>query len=276
MALIFLPTIAIQIYAVLDKSMIGIITGSSYQNGCYEQAEKIARMALTLVTSIGTVLLPRIANLYHENRTEEVKNYMYKSIRFTWALSIPIMFGIFSISDVFIPLFLGKGYEDAVLLLKVFSALVVFVSMANTVGKAFLIPIKKQNVYTISVSIAACLNLVMNLFLIPIMYAIGAAIASITAEAVGCAIQIGYCCKKENFQLKKVLSSVKNYLIAGGIMSLLLYCVKTIAPYNVLTLICMVLIGVGVYFLALVFLKDPVVNTIKSTVLSMRRKLLSH
>ena len=74
--LLFLPTIATQVYVIMDKSMIGWITNSTYQNGCYEQAEKIARMALTVVTSVAMVVLPRVANLFKEGRTDNAKEYI--------------------------------------------------------------------------------------------------------------------------------------------------------------------------------------------------------
>ena len=61
---LFIPTIAIQVYTVLDKTMIGIITQDSFQNGYYEQAGKISRMALMLVTSLGTVMIPRIGHYF--------------------------------------------------------------------------------------------------------------------------------------------------------------------------------------------------------------------
>lgn len=59
---LFVPTIAIQIYTVLDKTMIGVITGSSFENGYYEQAIKISKMLLAVVTALGTVMVPRIGS----------------------------------------------------------------------------------------------------------------------------------------------------------------------------------------------------------------------
>ena len=38
---LFIPTAALQIYAIVDKTMIGEMTAQSVQNGYYEQAEKI-------------------------------------------------------------------------------------------------------------------------------------------------------------------------------------------------------------------------------------------
>lgn len=33
---LFVPTIAMQVYTVLDKTMIGVITKNAYENGYYE------------------------------------------------------------------------------------------------------------------------------------------------------------------------------------------------------------------------------------------------
>lgn len=41
-----------QVYTVLDKTMIGVITKNAYENGYYEQALKIAKLVLTIVTSV--------------------------------------------------------------------------------------------------------------------------------------------------------------------------------------------------------------------------------
>ncbi|UTY38139.1 oligosaccharide flippase family protein [Allocoprobacillus halotolerans] len=70
--ILFFPQIAISIYTVLDRFMIGLITNNTTQIGYYEQAQKIVKLALTLVTSLSTVMLPRIANLYVQ---EDQKNY---------------------------------------------------------------------------------------------------------------------------------------------------------------------------------------------------------
>ena len=53
---LFIPTIAIQIYTVLDKTMIGVITKNEFENGYYEQAMKMSKMVLVLVTSLKNCL----------------------------------------------------------------------------------------------------------------------------------------------------------------------------------------------------------------------------
>lgn len=254
--LIFLPSIAIQVYTILDKSMIGWITGSDYANGCYEQSERIARLAMTVVTSIGTVVLPRVANLFQKNNLDEAKRYVYQAFQVVWLLAIPIMFGLMGDSSVFIPLFLGEGFDDAIGLLCIFSILVLVVSLAYVAGISYLIPTKQQNVYTVAVTIAAIVNFCMNLVLIPRMGAFGAAIASVAAETIGTAIQIIYCISKKQLEAKQIFAPCWKYLVAGSIMLLIVEGLKIKFSVGIISLCLLVCIGGLSYALILWILRD--------------------
>lgn len=256
MLLLFLPTIATQVYLVLDKSMIGIITDSTYQNGCYEQSEKIARMALTIVTSAAAVILPRVANLYNNGEKKRAVEYIYKGYRFVWMLALPIMFGLIAISNVFVPVFFGTGYELAEILLPIFSVLVVAVSLSYVSGYAFLIPIGMQNIYTIVVCVSALANFILNVCLIPHIGATGAAIASVTAEVLGAVLQICYCCNKKLLQFNRIFESVWKYMTSGVVMVIWLQFVKMLVKENVFGLCILILTGSIIYFVGLVILRD--------------------
>ena len=70
----FLPTIATSIYTVLDKTLIGLITKDTAENGAYEQATKIIDVAKAVsFVSLNTVLGPRSSYLFSQNKIEEAK-----------------------------------------------------------------------------------------------------------------------------------------------------------------------------------------------------------
>lgn len=254
--LLFLPTMATQVYCVLDKSMIGWITGSSYQNGCYEQAEKVARFSLSIVTSIAMVVLPRVANLFENQKKEDVLFYIYKAYRFTTILAFPIMFGLIGVAGTFVPVFFGEGYDLVEVLMPIFSILVVAVSLAYLTGYSYLISTKQQNVYTFSVAVAAVCNLVINLILIPRIAAIGAAIASVSAEIIGVTIQIGYCCLSHQLEFKNIFEGAFKYLLSSFFMLVVLLIAQRYLPTSVLGLLALIATGVVAYGLMLVILKD--------------------
>ncbi len=254
--LIFLPSIAIQVYTILDKSMIGWITGSDYANGCYEQSERIARLAMTFVTSIGTVVLPRVANLFQKDNMDEAKRYVYQAFQVVWLLATPIMLGLMGVSSVFIPLFLGSGFDDAIGLLCIFSVLVLVVSLAYVAGISYLIPTKQQNVYTVAVTVAAIINFCINLLLIPKIGAFGAAIASVSAETLGTAIQIIYCIWKKQLKAKQIFAPCWKYLLSGLIMLLVVEVLKIRFSEGIVSLCVLVCAGGLSYVVILLILRD--------------------
>lgn len=254
--LLFIPTIATQVYTVLDKTMIGLITNSTYENGCYEQAEKIVRMSLSVVTALSGVLFPRISFYYENNKKKEVEIYLYKAFRLTFFLVIPIAIGIATISDLFVPVFFGAGYDDVSNLMKIFSPLVIFVGTAQIVGLSYLIPTKQQNIYTIAVSISAVVNIIFNSLLIPRIGSYGAAIASVTAEAFGVTIELCYTFMTHQLQIGDVFKGAWKYVLSAILMGLLVRIQCSFVSGNVFWLIINICCGVVSYILILVFLKD--------------------
>ena len=254
--LVFLPTVASQVYMVLDKSMIGWITQSDYENGCYEQSEKLVRVVVVLISAVSSVVLPRVANLFSLDKIDEAKEFIYKAYRVVFLLSIPLFYGLLTCSSLFIPIYLGRGFELSIPLMQIFSWLVVVVSLASVTGLAYLVSTKQQNIYTISVSLAAIVNVLMNIVLIPSYGAMGAAIASITAETIGAVFQICYCVKKKQLSLNRIIMPSWKYFLSGTIMFFILLILRNYINVGYLGLLLLVLTGVIVYVLLLVAMKD--------------------
>ena len=254
--LLFIPTIAIQVYTVLDKIMLGNYTSNGVENGYYEQAEKVVRMALAIITSLGTVMIPRISLLFSEKRYDLIHKYINFSYRFTFMISIPIMFGIIGVSKSFVPVFFGQGYDKICLLLPIYSCIILFVSVSNVTGCQFLIPAKRQNIYTIAVTISAVLNFLLNIFLIPLYFSVGAAIASVIAEFIGSAFMLVYIQYKRLITVKEVIIDSKNYWIAALIMFGLELLLSELLKVSVTNLLIEILGGIILYCLIVIILKD--------------------
>ena len=93
--LLFIPQIAMQIYTILDKTMLGTIIADKSEVGYYDQSQKIIKTLLALVTSLGIVMMPRIASTFAKKDNEKIKKYLSKSFSLTFCISIPMIFGIF-------------------------------------------------------------------------------------------------------------------------------------------------------------------------------------
>ena len=250
----FIPTIAIQIYTVLDKTMIGLITKSEFQNGYYEQAQKISAMALTFITSLGTVMIPKIGYYFAQGKKDEIKVYMYKSYRFVWMLSIPLCFGIIGIASNMVPWFFGSGYDEVIPLMRILSLLVIVIGIHNVTGMQYLIPTKRQNKYTLCIIIGTAANFVLNYFLIRIYASIGAAIASVVAEGIVAIVEL-FIVRKE-IKVFSVLKSSAKYLISGVCMFAIIFAESFLLKSSIINSIIMIISGAFSYALFLIILRD--------------------
>ena len=251
---LFIPTIAIQIYTVLDKTMIGLITKDVFENGYYEQSITVSRMVLTFVTSLGAVMIPRIGYHFGKGELEVVQTYMYKGFQFVWFLGIPLCFGLIGIAPNFVPWFFGPGFLKVVPLISILSFLILAIGINNVTGMQYLIPTGRQNTFTLTVLIGAAVNFILNCWLIYYYKSIGAAIASVIAETVIALVQL-YIVRKE-LSVSNIFFSCRHYLFSGSVMFLLLqYMGKMLTP-SIIHTFSMIISGVVTYVACLLILKD--------------------
>ena len=266
----FVPTIAISIYTVLDKTMIGIITKNAAENGFYEQALKISRIALTVVTSLGAVMIPRIGYLFEKHDNDLVRQYMYRSYRFVGFIGIPMGLGLLAISPNFVPWFFGKGFEGVIPLIGALGFLLLSIGINNVTGIQYLIPTKRQNTFTKTVLIGACVNLIANICLIPSLGAIGAAIASVLAETIIAITQL-WIVRKEISSLAIIKQSLK-YIISGFIMFFTLLLINKYLQPSIMNTLVLISSGCFVYFSSLFILRDSFFIENTKKIISRLRK----
>ena len=251
---LFIPTIAIQIYTVLDKTMIGVITRDAFENGYYEQALKISKMVLTVVTSLGTVMAPRIGYHFGTGDYEEVQTCMYRGYRFVWFMGIPLSFGLLGVSSNFVPWFFGDGFGKVVPLISILGFLILAIGVNNLTGIQYLIPTKRQNLFTLTVLIGAAINFGLNAVLIYKFQSIGAAVASVTAETTIALVQL-YLVRKE-LSVRRIFSLSMHYVIAGFVMLVFLKVTGSVFSPSILHTGIMVIGGAAVYFITLLAFRD--------------------
>jgi len=270
---LFIPTVAIQVYTVLDKTMIGMITMSAFENGYYEQALKLSRMVLTIVTALGMVMIPRIGHHYGKGEIKEVQSFMYRSYQFVWFLGIPLCCGLIGIASNFVPWFYGEGFDKVVILLRILSFLILSIGINNVTGMQYLIPTKRQNLFTFTVLAGAIINFVLNYFLISLYQSVGAAIASVTAETAIAVIQF-YLVRNE-LSLAKVFMACRHYVAAGIIMLVVLRKLGNILTPSMQNTFIMVITGASLYFIILLLERDSFfINNMKNALQKIKEKVL--
>lgn len=250
----FLPTIATSVYMMMDKSMLQWIVGSDYENGVYEQAQKITLTAATMVSSLNLVLLPRMSFLFSVNRINEYKQKFYETLYIVGLIVNPIAVGIACIAPVFIPVFLGEGYDKSIIILQIFS-IWIWVSGINVIiGHQCLIARREQKKYNLSVIMGAMSNLILNIFLIPRLQSQGAAIASVLSEIVMFGMYQWF--SRDIFSFFNLIKMWKKSISASIVMGIVVTYLSYTMRLSLVSLVIEILTGVVVYLVMLLFMKE--------------------
>ena len=251
---LFIPEIAIQVYTILDKTMIGAIWEDKSEVGYYQQSERVIKLLLTIITSLGTVLLPRVANCFANNKKQQVFEYIKKSFNYVYFLAFPMIFGIIVVANKFVPMFFGPGYDRVIILMSIISPIILFIGMSNVIGKQYLLPTKRQKQYTISVIIGAIINFAVNSCLIWKYGALGASLGTVIAEFSVTLVQIIFV--RKEFNVKEILKLSLNYLISSVVMFIICKLVGFIHVSDLVSIVLQIGIGVIIYIALLLVLKD--------------------
>lgn len=249
---LFAPVIAIQIYTVLNKTMLGSLYDIE-SVGYYTQADKIIQMVLVVLSSLMAVLLPRITLMLKERRYEEVNGYFCTANDYVFMLALPCIVMCFGVSEDFVPLFFGPGYEPVVWLMNLLSPLFVILSLGQMFGN-FLIASDNQGQYTVAVTIAAVVNFLLNMLLIPFAGAAGTAVATLCAEVVSTGIQAWYV--RKLVSLRYIAVAFARYAVPSALMAVVILLVHTIGLPSVVDMLVCIVAGIAVYGAYLLIRRD--------------------
>ena len=187
--MLFMLSAASMVYTSLDTTMLGFIKDDATV-GYYNAAVKLKNILVSLVTSLGTVLLPRLSNSLANKDMITFNRLIKKSFNFVLLISIPLtIYCIIEASDC-INFLAGSGYQQAVLPMQLISIAIIFIGLSNIIGIQILIPFGKENLTVISTIVGAIVNIILNLIFIPLYSAAGAALATSIAELSVLLVQV--------------------------------------------------------------------------------------
>ena len=255
---LFIPTIALNLYNQVDKTMLGFISNST-ETGYYEQSTKIIIIINTFVSSISNVMSPRISSLTVDGDCSTVRRLNRVSFELIWFIALPISFGLISISPFFVPLFFGDGYEKVSVLLRILSIICIPMGIKTVIGMQYLIPNKLEKEYTISIFVGLITNIILNSFLIYFLGSVGASIASLTSEVI---IVLYLLIRYRNLVFAKdVFNGMFLKTVAATVMFFVVFFTARFINGNVFKLIYSITLGGIVYFAVLLICKDKFIYT---------------
>lgn len=255
--LLFIPTITTQIYLVVNRLMLGKMA-SQNQLGQFEQTDKIVKVVLAVVTASGQVMLPHIANKFSNGDIKGVRESLYNSFDFITALAVPMMFGLMAIAKPLAPWFLGQDFAPAGELMMLESPVILFIAWSTVTGTQYLMPVNRTNEYTISVTVGAATNIILNIFMIALWQAKGATLVTDISELMVTAVQLFYI--RNTISRRKLFGASWKYLFSGFIMFLVVYRIAITIRMTIPNLVFEIIVGALIYFVGITALKAPILN----------------
>lgn len=266
--ILFIPAIAVSLYKYMDKIMIGIMSSKS-QLGFYENAEKVINISTTIISSFGTVMLPKMSNLEVNLNRSESTRYMKLSMIFVMCLAMSLSCGLAAVESIFAPVFWGSEFIESGQLIMGLAITIPFIAFANVIRTQYLIPKEKDKEYLISVIVGAVINVIINTLLISSLGAVGATIGTIVAEISVCLTQAYFV--RNELPLLDYVRSFLFFVFLGLAMFGVVYNLGRFMGISVSTLIIQITTGIILYgILSLVYF----VYTKNEVVMRILRKLI--
>lgn len=259
----FAMSCATTIYLHLDTIMLKFMTTDA-DVGYYSAATKIKSILVSIVTSLGAVLLPRVSYYIKHNMLEEFEKIKKKALNFVFLLATPmtLYFILFARYSIF---FLsGKEYERAIVPMQIIMPTLIFIGITNILGLQILVPLGKEKYVLYSEIAGAITDLVLNAILIPSLQSAGAAIGTVVAELVVLIVQFGVL----KDEVQKAFRSIKYYKIFIGLLvgTAISFWVMQLKMNSFLILLISACLFFAAYGITMIILKETLIVEILNQV----------
>ncbi len=266
----FIQSVALTLFSNMDITMLGFL-GDQVQTGNYEAAVKIKTLLSALVSSLGNLFLPRLSQFIKEEKMDAYWRTIHKSLSYNSFISIPLI-GFFLLeSNEVIALLCGGKYLYAGDMMKILVFTVYIIGISTVTGIQILLSMNKERNLLFSSVGGTAVNILLNWLLIPKLFGVGAAIATVLAEIAVLFLQIMFLYRM-NIKVPILRLSVKAFV--GTVFAVAAaFILQGWIPMNgLLEIIVTAIVFAVVYLTMLLVLKEEIASDLVHMVLHRRKK----
>ena len=258
----FAMSCATTIYTNLDTVMLGFMSTDT-DVGYYNAAVKIKIILVSVVTSLGTVLLPRASYYIQQGKLDEFRRITKKALNFVVLIATPLMIYFIYYAKEGIYFLSGSAYAGAVVPMQVIMPTLLLIGITNILGIQILVPMGREKTVLYSEIAGAIVDIIVNALLIPKYASTGAAIGTLVAEFAVLVVQYWALKNEVRDSFKQIhYIRIAIALVLGSMASLW---VKLLGLGNFITLVISALLFFGAYALVLLAFKEEMVIEILET-----------
>jgi len=199
------PLFVIQLTSALmrdqtDKVILGVMVGGAAV-ALYEVGSKCSFLVSYLISLMCSAVLPVITNLEAQNRKDDSRNFFARGTRYIAIVTLPVAVALFLLSRHFIVTWMGPGYGDSVLILRLLIGSQILMPF-YILGDSLLIARKKYS-YWIKVSvIVALLNVGLSVLFVYRYGIWGVALGTLAANLVDFPLRGSYVIREAGLKLR--------------------------------------------------------------------------
>lgn len=226
-----------------DRFIIKMLLGNS-ELGIYSVAYNLTtNIEALIVFPFNILVYPVYIKKWENEGKENTEDFLMKSIDIYLLISIPTIFGLYAVKDYLFQLFTtSEYYAGSSLILPLITGLLTYGLYFITVAGLFIK--KKTKTISIIIIIAAGMNVIMNMILIPELGTLGAAIATLISYFFYFFVTL--LLSKKYIKIKFNFRAMLVYLISSIIM-LLVISNLYLSKHMILNLCLMMVLGIIIY-----------------------------
>lgn len=259
----FAMACATTIYTHLDTVMLGFMKTDA-DVGYYNAAVKIKTILVSIVTSLGTVLLPRVSYYVQTGQKEAFARITKKALNFVFLLASPLVVYFILFAKQGIYFLSGTAYAGSIAPMQLIMPTLLLIGLSNITGIQILVPTGREIIVLYSEIAGAIVDIIINALLIPGMASSGAAIGTLVAEAVVLGVQL-YFIWGEVKEAFKSIHYIK-IVIAICLGSAASLWIALMGLGNFVTLLVSAILFFGVYGVVLLLTREALALEILSQV----------
>lgn len=247
-----LATVFLSIFGSIDILMLGRAVSPEYLG--YYRASLSLVISIASLLSLSTIFLP----IFTQISGKRFNRGFHKTLRYVLMISIPATLGVIFISNYLIKVFYGDAYLMGTSVIYLLSSLIITSPLIGLYSMV-LQSKEKSKIVSNSIIVALVVNVILNLISVFIfrqndLFTINAvALSTSLSRILLLGILIFQVKKQFNFRIKGF--GLRAPIFSALIMSVFLLAFHHFVNINVWWGILEIMLGIGIYFIVLIFLK---------------------
>jgi len=259
-----LAGIFLRIYSYIDTILLYNLAGDAAL-GFYGIAYRAANAFQFIPMAFVAALFPAMSYYYISSK-EALQRTFEKAIFYLLIVGVPISFGIVSLAPEIIVKFFGTRYISSILPLQILMCNLILLFLNFPAG-TLMNACDKEKINTAIMGFVMIINILLNIFLIPLWSYLGASIAAIISTFLLLSLRMHYSYKIIKFKIKPIIQQSIKTLIAGSLMFATVIYIKPFINFYLI-----ILLGGAIYCFILYIVGGVKIHDIKLVYQGIRHK----